>query len=339
MKREFGEKSYRPVKFEFSAVFFGSANMEYQNLFNRKLPGNILASAYRTPMTVHQLAVELGVASAYLEDEIAVLEKYNLLTALPGGKYQTRLIIFTEEFMNEFYQKAEQGIAPAVKNILADTAKKLPRLRELQFIGSGLDDNSLLWDLLFEMIREGWMLSKAVQKKISDTHSLYSGLNGICYGHTYEVPSDCVYKLPSCAGYCQVGGCYAASYADFGILPDKNRYTSHMEEVKASLDAMLSGEADALLPVVTKEQKGAALEILQEEISAFASLFDTLCGCARSILQAHAPESVSALIDPVLANVLFFKTVSLFGVCAVRTEALTIPEDERLLGGMIYATE
>jgi hypothetical protein len=99
---------------------------------------------------------------------------------------------------------------------------------------------------------------------------------------------------------------------------------------------MLSGEADALLPVVTKEQKDAALEILQEELSAFASLFDTLCGCARSILQAHAPESVSALIDPVLANVLFFKTVSLFGV---RTEALTIPEDERLLGGMIYATE
>ena len=83
---------------------------------------------------------------------------------------------------------------------------------------------------------------------------------------------------------------------------------------------MLSGEADALLPVVTKEQKDAALEILQEEISAFASLFDTLCGCARSLLQ-------------------FFKTVSLFGVCAVRTEALTIPEDERLLGGMIYATE
>ena len=45
MEREFGEKSYRPAKFEFRAVFFGSANMEYQKLFNRKLPGNILVSA------------------------------------------------------------------------------------------------------------------------------------------------------------------------------------------------------------------------------------------------------------------------------------------------------
>lgn len=339
MEREFGEKSYRPAKFEFSAIFFGSANMEYQKLFNRKLPGNILVSAYHAPMTVHQLAVELGVASVYLEDEIAVLEKYNLLTALPGGRYQTRLIIFTEEYMNEFYRTAEQDISADVKKILANIAKKLPRLRELRFIGSGLDDNCLLWDLLFEMIREGWTLSKAMQKEISDTHSLYSGLNGICYGSTYDFPNDCVYTAHSCAGYYRVRDGYAGSYADFVILPGKNRYTSHMEEVNASLDAMLSGEAGALLPIVTKEQKNAVLEILQEEISAFASLYDALRGRAHSILQAHAPESVSALIDPVVANVLFFQTVGLFGTCAVRTGALTIPEDERPLGGMVYATE
>lgn len=339
MEREFGEKSYRPAKFTFSAVFFGSANMEYQNLFNRKLPGNILVSAYHAPMTVHQLAVELGVASVYLEDEIAVLEKYNLLTALPGGRYQTRLIIFTEEFMNEFYRMAEQDISADVKKILATTAQKLPRLRELQFIGSELDDNSLLWDLFFEIIRSGWMLSKAGQKETLHTHSLYSGLNGICYGSTYEAANDCVYRLPSCAGYCPVRDCYAASYADFAILPDKNRYTSHMEEVKASLDAMLAGEANALLPIVTKEQKDAVLEILQEEVSALASLYDALRGCARSILQAHAPESVHGLIDCVLVNMLFFNTIGLFGVCAVRTEGLAIPEDGRLLGGMIYATE
>lgn len=339
MEREFGEKSYRPAKFEFRAVFFGSANMEYQKLFNRKLPGNILVSAYHAPMTVHQLAVELGVASVYLEDEIAVLERYNLLTALPGGRYQTRLIIFTEEFMNEFYRMAEQDISADVKKILANTAQKLPRLRELQFIGSELDDNCLLWDLLFEMIREGWTLSKAMRKEISDTHSFYSNLNGICYGSTYDFPDDCVYNIHSCAGYCPVRDCYAASYGNFGILPNKNRYTSHIEEVTASLDVMLSGEAGALLPIFTKEQKNAVLEILQEEVSAFASLYDALCARAHSILQAQAPESVSALIDPVLVNVLFFKTVGLFGVCAVRTGALTIPEDERPLGGMIYATE
>ena len=336
MEREFGEKNTAASKFEFTAIFFGSANMEYQRLFNRKLPGNILVSAYRAPMTVHQLAVELGIASIYLEDEIAILEKYDLLTTLPDGSYQTRLILFTEEFMNEFYQAAEQDIAADVKNILANTAKKLSRLREMQFIGSGLDDNSLLWDLLFEMIREGWAISKAGQKELSDTHSLYSGLDGICYGNTYDFQMDCEYNFDSCAGYYPVKDCYAGSYADFGILPAKNHYTSHTEEVKASLDAMLSGEAVALLPIFTKEQKNAVLEILQEEISAFSRLYDALRARAHSILQAQAPKSVSALIDPVLLNVLFFKTVGLFGVCAVRTGALTIPEDGRPLGGMIY---
>ncbi len=52
-------------------------------------------SAYYTPMTVSELAIELGVASVYLEDEIAVLEKYGLISRAPAGKYQTNILIFT----------------------------------------------------------------------------------------------------------------------------------------------------------------------------------------------------------------------------------------------------
>ena len=77
MERTFGEKSYKPSRFEFVTIFSGQFNREYRNLFNRKLPGSVLSSAYYTPMTVRELSVELGVAAVYMEDEVALLEKYD----------------------------------------------------------------------------------------------------------------------------------------------------------------------------------------------------------------------------------------------------------------------
>ncbi len=69
MTREFGEKSYNPGIFRMD--YWGSGdNTCYWQLFERKLPGNILLSAYDTPVTMQELSVELGVATVYLEDEI-----------------------------------------------------------------------------------------------------------------------------------------------------------------------------------------------------------------------------------------------------------------------------
>ena len=102
MEREFGEKSFRPTPFQFRTIFTGNSNPEYNNLFTRKLPGQILVSAYYTPMTIRELVMELGVASVYLEDEIGLLETYGLIKKLPGGRYQTNLIVFTEDFAKEF---------------------------------------------------------------------------------------------------------------------------------------------------------------------------------------------------------------------------------------------
>ena len=42
-------------------------------------------------MTVRELSVELGVAAVYMEDEVALLEKYGLLSPrCQGGEYADR---------------------------------------------------------------------------------------------------------------------------------------------------------------------------------------------------------------------------------------------------------
>lgn len=335
MEREFGTKSYQPANFNFIVIFEGAANMEYQRLFDRKLPGNILVSTYHTPMTIRQLAIELGVASVYLEDEIALLERYRLLTALPGGKYQARLIIFTQEYMGEFFRTAGKAYVPEVGDILRNAAKKLPELRKLKFVGTNLEDNSLLWDLLFEMTKEGWELFESGLKDTIPESGLYSK-SDICYGSTYEIEGEHSYSADSFAGYAGFCPDYAVCYAEYGVLPVKNRFFTRRDEISGSLDAVLTKEAEAAVPVFSIEQKKAMSEIFREEIAAFAGLYKSLYGCAVSVMRMHAPKSVGEIIEPVTANVLFFITVGLIGGLAVRSGALTIPEDDRTLGGYVY---
>lgn len=59
MSRAFGEKSYHPSTFRMD-YWGGGDNSCYWQLFKRKLPGNILLSAYYTPVTIQELSMELG---------------------------------------------------------------------------------------------------------------------------------------------------------------------------------------------------------------------------------------------------------------------------------------
>lgn len=59
MTREFGVKSYNPQTFR--ADFWGGRSTPYFELFERRLPGNIVLSAYDKPVTITELSIELGV--------------------------------------------------------------------------------------------------------------------------------------------------------------------------------------------------------------------------------------------------------------------------------------
>lgn len=56
-------------------------------------------------MTARELAVELGVASVCLEDELDMLEKHSLISKFPKGRYPTNLIIFTDDLTSALYER------------------------------------------------------------------------------------------------------------------------------------------------------------------------------------------------------------------------------------------
>ena len=292
MEREFGEKSYKPATFEFRTIFTGNYNAEYSNLFKRKLPGNILLCAYYTPMTIRELSIELGVASAYMEDEVALLEKYDLLTALSGGKYQTKLIIFTESYMNEFYRCAESFCQKEIGEIFKNVKEKLTEIRNIDFIGNTLEDNRLLWAFLWLMMYNGHQTYKdGLEMKYQNPNKIYGSETGTNYGQDFKYFQG-EYGNGSFAGYAQIDETYATAAADFGILPEKNRYFVNGNKIKSKLDAILKGKCEPEFVIFQSQEEGIVATILQDEIQKVAEIYKKLVETAVNVLKVHAPKSM-----------------------------------------------
>ncbi len=320
---EYGEKSYRPATFHFCTIFDGAFNREYRNLFARKLPGNILYCAYYTPMSLGELSVELGVSAVYLEDEIDLLKKYNLLTE-EHGKVQTRLVIYTESYEKEFRHAAEVKCTEPLREILVSIRGKMEKIRSLGFPGCGRDDNRLMWALYFELIRRGYMeMPTETEKK-----ELYSGAKGVNYATDYEGWND-NYGANAFAGYYGLPEKTAASFANFGILPPEQYFDApaHCSKTKERLLASRMGGTDAPFVYLTESYRHQVFdEMLAPDILALSGIYTTLSALSIDILRQHAPKSVWDELDMVVKNTLFHRTVGLLGKLAVDTGVMTIPQ-------------
>lgn len=353
MEREYGTKSYKPAKFSFKTLFAGSYNPEYMRLFDRLLPGNILLSAYYTPVTVRELALELGVPTVYLENEVALLVKYGLLNRLPikdspsegtaakqspsgRDRYQTNMIIYTEEYMGELYERLTSLCIGQLKEILSSLRSQLAHLRAIGFCGADKEDDRLLWPLLWLVMHRGHNLFDQHNGKQYSYHPLYADATGINVGIAYsetESPYK-TYDTYGFAGYSRINGEYAAAFADFGVLPPKNRYLQHnLQTVK---DAIYSGSNAYVL--FEQAQLAEVEALLKPQIQSMADLYGQMDSLAQTLLQSHAPQSVAGLVPDVVGKLLFFDSVGLLGKCALDSGALRLPDTEEPLAVFIYRT-
>ena len=330
MTRELGERSYRPATFSFNTIFEGQYNREYRNLFDRKLPGNIMYSAYYNPMTVGELSVELGVSAVYLEDEIALLEKYDLITEASKGKYQTKLCIFTEAYDRELYRAAEEKLTGRLGTILERVKKKLPMIREMKFPGCGMSDNRLMWALYFKLICEGcngWKGNTGIEY----AHELYTGARGVNFAVDYEENSG-IYSCSAFAGfYGGIGSQAAACMADFGVLGEKNFFGQghNWDRVGELIRLSVNGGEDAPLAYFMPGQVDRIYDgMLCEEVGAVGELYRDLTQCASEIMKNHAPRAVHDEVDAVLKSTIFHRTVGLMGKIAVDTGVMRVPDDD-----------
>jgi len=120
---EKGTLAMLPVKF--SKITFsgesGAKNEEPKDYFAKLISQNVAYAAYHEAKTVTEIAQELGVAAAYVEDEIACLEENGFIDQLPGGKYLTNI------FITELPQDAQEQLDKIyIKNIKIVCEKYVP---------------------------------------------------------------------------------------------------------------------------------------------------------------------------------------------------------------------
>lgn len=332
MERTFGKKSYQPARFEFHTVFPGQLHREYMELFRRRLPGNILHSAYYAPMTIRELSLELGVSTVYMEDEVALLEKYKLLTALPGGKYQTNLIIFSSSYMTELFANTRALCTERMAVILGDMRSLLPTIRSARFCGSDARENRLLWPLL-------WLIMLQAQKAFgsdlpknepSEVDTITMGLH---FGTDFEKPIHEEYDCGLFAGFAGLSEGRALSFVDFGVLPETCCYAGNEAAVE---QAVLSGSKDYLF--FTKTELETVKEMLRAPTCEMTALYRELCEAATALMKQHAPRCAVPLVNAVIGKTLFFQTIGFIGRCAVASGLLSVPDDGKPIALFSFET-
>lgn len=185
MVREYGELSYAPEKFTMN--FWGNSSKGYWELFERKLPGNLIIAAYEKPKTLEELSVEMGVGVPYLEDEIEILENWGLM-ARKGKSYQSNIVLYDEQWRIKVYDSATE----LLKENLAEMKKLVDvgveYLAETDYYYENADLNTRRWFILMLIIWEAshiserWMSTKLVYPRLENGSNGYvMGIRGDYY--------------------------------------------------------------------------------------------------------------------------------------------------------------
>lgn len=150
MERTFGEYSYNPVKLDLR--WLTAPVRDYAGLHFSSIQQNILMACYYDKQNEEQLSLQLGVPTAYLEDELKNLAEYDLLD-VKNGFYLTNVMINTKRAMTERFQAKAELLKEAAEKIKAFFADNEDKIRSIGFFGSDMSANSLKWLTLSRVMR------------------------------------------------------------------------------------------------------------------------------------------------------------------------------------------
>ncbi|RAP76962.1 RNA polymerase sigma factor [Paenibacillus montanisoli] len=111
---------------------------------------NIAFSAYCKPLTVNEIAEELGISPVFVEDEAETLEQYGFMDQLPGGKYRTNMYIDdpSREKSEALHRLFEEYAEIAVEHYFHAFFSMAEAFQESGVYIPGGDFNLLLWSLI-----------------------------------------------------------------------------------------------------------------------------------------------------------------------------------------------
>ena len=148
MEKNYGKLSYDPIELEMA--FWGKSN-RYYGEFNDKLSQNRLMCCYYDRQSEEQIALQLGVPTAYLEDNIKKLTEYGLLT-VKNGFYQTDVPIITNDVFADIAKVNSTAVSEIADKINAAIDGMADDVRALGFYGCDMPHNTLKWLLVSQIL-------------------------------------------------------------------------------------------------------------------------------------------------------------------------------------------
>ena len=150
MAREFGIRSYRPEDVDFSSSGSQPSGLPWSAV-QRKIPKNILLAASNNPSTAEELAMELGVALPYMEEEISLLHKATLLDKV-DDKYVTSFFIIDKQTRLSIYHALRLGSKQRTGLFDKIAEDSMESIRALGIAPNGMSDGDIKWFLMPHLI-------------------------------------------------------------------------------------------------------------------------------------------------------------------------------------------
>lgn len=323
MAREFGEKSYNPQIFRMG--YWGDRVCDYWNLFERKLPGNILLAAKDKPISVQELSVELGVALTYLEDEVAILESHELLKEI-GNKYQTNIIIFSNEFEKKVLDVFKPVYVDKIAGVYNEIVALLPKLKRTLSSNAAYDDNCMKWIFANIAMSQAVMKynDKIVNKKYGTYPILSDGAHGFVFGYDNDYENQhlkVAYNFEENGVWLLVNNYRILKDCQFWTVKDWNKCAEAMmgavmkqpasedndELIRLVEEGFIKSEEGVLnanFPVFTKENYDLVQELLESVNEKIFKIITEICEAAADELKKYVPSNLKKSCGH-LANVYY----------------------------------
>lgn len=190
MAREFGERSYRPEQISFCSSGNQLSGLPWSAI-KRKIPINILCHAHNNPCTIQELALELGIAAPYMEEEVELLLQAELLKKLNYEKYLTSFFIIPRECQNEINEKCCSFMEQHAAAFWQLAEKALRKATECGVTTGDYSDNDaqMFFAFYLEQTIENCCFSENVYSKFKRADGGSWGLIGFENGSACRLPS------------------------------------------------------------------------------------------------------------------------------------------------------
>lgn len=191
MARTFGKRSYKPEQIAFVTSGNQSSGLPW-SVIRRKIPKNILLEASNNPSTIEELAMELGIAVPYMEEEVGILENSELLKKVDGDKYLTSFFISPRECTNEIDEISCVFSEQNYELVWNLAGKALEKAKTLGVLNGTISENDaqMFFAFYFEQKAESESVFGNIDSQFKRANGENWGIIGFEDGSTCRLPAN-----------------------------------------------------------------------------------------------------------------------------------------------------